>query len=62
MLWKATGILGILWLIGIIVSFTVSGTIKIVFVIASMSLLVTALVLIQIGKRQKKSSRPDENR
>ena len=53
MLETITGILLILWFIGMIASFTLSGSIHMLVVIASMLLLVTAFIVIQINKRKE---------
>ncbi len=55
MLWIVTGILTLLWLLGMIVSFTLSGYIHLLLLIALILLLVTILVLIQIIKRKERN-------
>ena len=54
MLWNFTGILVVLWLLGMIVSCTSKGPVLIVFLIASVFLLLSALILVQIIKKKEK--------
>lgn len=53
MMWTVTGILVILWLVGVVVSCIVSGPALIVFLIISVMFLFAALVLIKIMMKKK---------
>ena len=54
MLWTVTGILVVLWLVGMIVSCTLSGSILIIFIIVSISFLLAALILLQVIRKKEK--------
>ena len=57
MLWTVIGILAVLWLMGVIISCTLSGPVLIVFLIISILFLLAALILVQIIMRKKASKK-----